>query len=868
MSVALRHVETVVSGIFSDPSGAVSITVTDEGRFVVNDFSDGRSITATVNGSGIDGFSGAENHGARVDLSAVGANWSIASAAFDAARAAGPISQEIYLNARARYGDSGTLIAADIGQSKVGVLAAVGSSGFTVLNLNGATPTVLGRVSDTTATYASGITDTAIIQDGSSAILAVASGREHGVSFYTVTANGGIAHVTSAGMKDSLPIHIPTAIEAVRMGGQDFFVVAAAGSSSLTVLNLAANGRLTVTDHVLDCRCTRFAGAAELELVTKGGHSFVVASGSDDGISVFRLTASGKLVHLATMEDSTAAALSNVSGLAAEWRADGIDILTTSSVDSGLSHLRLDIGRLGEVIQKTSGSLRGTDHNDVLELTAGNGTIRGGDGDDILIDGPGSDRLAGGNGSDLFVMTRDGKRDVILGLRLGEDRIDLSQIGRLYDLSQISIEPTGFGGLLTFRGEEVEIHTADGTPLTRTDLARLIPTLTSHFDIILKPLEIASTPFTTAPTPPPPPVYVPDASASGEDGSDPGSVSRPRLDPVHVPAPPGIPVPAPVPTPAPNPVPRPEPTPAPTPKPVIEVGVNANGTPGHDLMLGSSLDDRMDGHAGNDTLRGGDGNDGLKGGAGDDLLDGGAGNDHLPGEDGNDRIFGGAGNDILGGGNGNDYLSGGDGADYGGGGNGRDTIFGGAGGDLFSAGWGEDLVDGGSGNDWLAGSYSNDTVLGGSGDDTIGGGEGRDRIFSGAGNDFVGAGGHDDHVNGGPGNDFLGGGDGDDWILGSSGNDTINPGYGNDSISGGTGRDQFVFNALSGGGQTVVTDFAPGMDELRLVGLRDFDHIGKLEMSGTTDQGIASTEIRYGDHSIVLRGVSMSEIDNGDLIFT
>ncbi|WP_051928583.1 hypothetical protein [Palleronia rufa] len=856
----------------------MSITVTGEGRFVINDFSDSRTITATIDGSGIGGFSGAVNHSARVDLSVVQSGWSIASGAFDAALAAGPISQEIYLNARARYGDSGTLIAADIGQSKVGVLAAVASDGFTVLNLDGATPKVLGRVFDTENTHAAGITDTAMISNGSSAILATVSGREDGISFYTVTANGGVAHVTSAGMLDSLPVNTPTAVEAVRMGGKDYFVVASAGSSSLTVLDLAADGRLTVTDHVLDSRDTRFAGATELEVVTKGGHAFVVASGSDDGISVFRLTASGRLVHVATMEDTTAAALGNVSGLAAEWRADGLDIVTTSSVDAGLSHLRLDIGPLGEVIQQASGSLTGTDRADVLELTAGNGTIRGGDGDDILIDGPGSDRLAGGSGSDLFVMTRDGMRDVILGLRLGEDQIDLSLIGRLYDLSRISIEPTKTGGILTFRGEEVEIHTADGTSLTAADLARLIPTMTSHFDIALKPLEIASTPTASTPTPPRPPVYVRDEPESGEDGTDPGSVSRPRLDPIHVPAPPGLPVPAPVPTPVPpglpvpaplpQPVPQPGPAPMPAPLPVREEGLTANGTPGNDLMDGTSLNDRMDGRAGNDTLRGGAGDDGLKGGAGDDLLEGGAGNDRLPGEDGNDRVFGGDGNDMLGGGNGNDYMSGGDGVDRGGGGNGRDTILGGAGDDWFSGGPGEDHVDGGAGNDRLAGSYSNDTVLGGAGNDTMGGGEGKDRILAGAGNDVVGAGGHDDYVNGGSGDDFLGGGDGDDRIIGGRGNDTINPGYGNDIASGGPGRDLFVFNALSGGGQTVVTDFTPGMDELRLVGLRGLDHIGELEIAAISNRGAASTEIQYGDHSIILRGVAMSEIDNGDLLFS
>jgi beta-glucanase (GH16 family) len=72
----------------------------------------------------------------------------------------------------------------------------------------------------------------------------------------------------------------------------------------------------------------------------------------------------------------------------------------------------------------------------------------------------------------------------------------------------------------------------------------------------------------------------------------------------------------------------------------------------------------------------------------------------------------------------------------------------------------------------------------------------------------------------------LGGNAGNNYIYGSNGNDTINGGGGNDIIALGTGQnlvtgggtghnDQFVFGALADK-NNVITDFAPGHDELDL----------------------------------------------------
>jgi Ca2+-binding RTX toxin-like protein len=65
------------------------------------------------------------------------------------------------------------------------------------------------------------------------------------------------------------------------------------------------------------------------------------------------------------------------------------------------------------------------------------------------------------------------------------------------------------------------------------------------------------------------------------------------------------------------------------------------GHDGDDLLVGGDGADRLIGHSGDDTLRGGDGLDLLRGGRGDDTLEGGAGDDELFGSEGSDHMDGG-----------------------------------------------------------------------------------------------------------------------------------------------------------------------------------------------------------------------------------
>jgi Ca2+-binding RTX toxin-like protein len=80
------------------------------------------------------------------------------------------------------------------------------------------------------------------------------------------------------------------------------------------------------------------------------------------------------------------------------------------------------------------------------------------------------------------------------------------------------------------------------------------------------------------------------------------------------------------------------------------------GLAGHDVLIGSSGfdriegafgDDGIDGNAGNDHLFGDVGRDRIRGGEGDDFIDGGPGDDVLTSGSGRGRIFAGPGNDHI-----------------------------------------------------------------------------------------------------------------------------------------------------------------------------------------------------------------------------
>ena len=86
-------------------------------------------------------------------------------------------------------------------------------------------------------------------------------------------------------------------------------------------------------------------------------------------------------------------------------------------------------------------------------------------------------------------------------------------------------------------------------------------------------------------------------------------------------------------------------------------GGNTLGTPGNDVICGSSANDDIAALGGDDLIVGGGGDDRISAGDGNDTVFGGDGNDQLAGGAGNDRLTGDAGSDAASGGVGTDTCS-------------------------------------------------------------------------------------------------------------------------------------------------------------------------------------------------------------------
>lgn len=105
---------------------------------------------------------------------------------------------------------------------------------------------------------------------------------------------------------------------------------------------------------------------------------------------------------------------------------------------------------------------------------------------------------------------------------------------------------------------------------------------------------------------------------------------------------------------------------------------------------------------------------------------------------------------------------------------------------------------------------------------------------------------------------------GDNALYGRAGDDTLAGGAGNDMLTGDEGSDIFVF--ARGAGRDTVMDFAAGIDEVQLGGLkgaRDFADMfaNHVEVKGD------DLWITYGKDVIVLDATTEAELQAGDFVF-
>jgi Ca2+-binding RTX toxin-like protein len=654
------------------------------------------------------------------------------------------------------------------------------------------------------------------------------------VQVWRIGADGALAAAGRIGAAEGLGIADPAALVPLRLGGQSLVAVASPGSSAISILRLDAEGGIRAVDHVVDSAATRFANAAVLATATAGDRVFLLAAGSDDGISLFTLLPGGRLLHLGSVASTATLDLSDIAHLAAVVAGGALHVFAAGEGRMAVVQFRIDLSSLGAVRRAEAGGgrLAGGPGDDMLVGGAGDDTLEGGAGGDILRDGGGSDRLVGGEGADIFVLDADGLPDVIADFQPGRDRIDLSGWPMLHGIGQLRIKTLVTGAEIRFGAERLLIVTDDRSPiapgtLTAEDL--LGPT---------RPLIVATTTGLLRRGGP-----AADTLEGGE-GRD-----------------------------------------------------TLRGRGGDDVLEGGDGNDRLVGGAGNDVLTGGQGADTLTGGRGRDRADyaDAPGGLHVSlrapgknsGEAAGDRyggiadLGGSAHADTLDGNNTANRLYGRGGDDVLAGHAGADTLFGGAGDDRLSGAAGRDRLVGGAGDDTLAGGAGADLLIGGPGRDTAShaaagrgvtvslahpGRNTRDaagdrhvgieNLEGGSGADRLTGNGRANDLWGGDGRDRLQGLGGADRLFGGDGRDTLEGGAGNDRLSGGDGADHFVFRR--GDGRDTITDFQPGIDTILVArGM-----VPEVRIAG----GAVTLDFGGGDR-LVVEGIATPDAVLTDLMF-
>jgi len=605
-------------------------------------------------------------------------------------------------------------------------------------------------------------------------ILLAADQHSNELLSYRVTDSGALTLADRAGGSDSAGFSAPSRLETVTLAGQNYAILAAAGSNTLTVFLVQTDGSLTATDHLMDSTTTRFADVTQLTSASYGDWQLLLAAGSDDGLSLLALLPGGQLLHLDSLADGLSVTLDNPSALAAGVLGSQLQVFASSQSETGISQIQADLSHLG-VIRQGSGA-------DLI--------LEGSPLDDVLIAGAGGDQLRGGAGQDIFVFRPGSARDDgylgrVLDFTPTQDRLDLSTLPFLYSLGQVEIESRASGALLRFGDFWLEVDGAAG-PLNETDFTTAAVLNAQHLKIGMTSPDTSPGAAQTGTTGNDQLIGTSgndtltggagDDTLTGGSGTDTAIFNVASGD-VTV--------------------------------RVSDGALWLSSAEGTDLVSGvehfqfsdtsltltevQSLADRslpldLTGTDRDDRLQGGSHNDTLSGLGGADTLLGEAGNDSLRGGDGTDTLNGGPGDDVI--------FGGSSAADL------RDVIYGGAGADSIDGGHGNDLIYGMDGNDTIAGGFGADALQGQNGNDVITGSALSDEVFGGAGDDFVNGGFGHDRINGGSGADkffHLGIADhGSDWVqdYNAAENDVLL--FGNSAVSADDFQVNFVNTAGAG----------------------------------------------------------------------
>ena len=295
--------------------------------------------------------------------------------------------------------------------------------------------------------------------------LFVASSFDAGLSVFEVGANGQL-NTRYLLTPDMAGFNAISALKTAQVGPRAFVLVASSETDTIMVLRVSAGGKLNLVDSLVDKSETRFDRVSALEVFEYDGRTFVLAAGSDDGLTLFELNYRGRLTLLGVVADQFTTTLTNISDIKVTIDNSQILVFVASATEHGFTEFELTLNP-GQIFYggNTPDTIIGSSGDDTIFGMGRSDIIDGGAGNDRLIDGRGRDLLTGGTGADIFEFIADGRRDIITDFEHGIDRLDFSDYAGLYSYLDLDIRSRYDGAIITIGTEILWVISADGLPI-------------------------------------------------------------------------------------------------------------------------------------------------------------------------------------------------------------------------------------------------------------------------------------------------------------------------------------------------------------------------------------------------------------------
>lgn len=332
--------------------------------------------------------------------------------------------------------------------------------------------TQVQSISDTSSTFLGDISALTTARAHGNDYLFVTSAFDSGLSVYQIASNGTLTLRDVVEPSDGSGFNLPSALVAVEVSGTNFIIMGSSGTSSLTVYEIGSDGSLTEVEHLLDTLDTRFQSVTQLVSFEFGGAVYIVAAGSDDGLSILEVGTNGQLTERGTIADTFDITLDNISGIDVEVIGDQVFLVVSSSTDHGVAVLEVTFETPPDPIQGSNGDdyLRGTSGADVIIGMDGDDLIEARGGADIIYDGNGQDTIDAGGGPDVLVFEPDGEVDIVLGFQPEWDTLDLSGYTGVSSFADIDVRDYCVGLAIFVNDDVIFLEGDHGNPFVVEDI--------------------------------------------------------------------------------------------------------------------------------------------------------------------------------------------------------------------------------------------------------------------------------------------------------------------------------------------------------------------------------------------------------------